>query len=162
MARPRPRRTPGFAGVIASDRGTTTRRLRAAVPPPEAGTTGGSRSSSIPSTAASASSSRSSQRALDVVREAGGGHLHLWVFQPTEIHDAVAHQARTAPRPRPPAHARAAAGRRKDVPLPDGITIRAFEPGTRRGRVARPQQPRVRRAPGAGRVGPRDARAPHA
>jgi mycothiol synthase len=28
--------------------------------------------------------------ALDVIRAEGGGHVHLWVFQPTAAHDAIA------------------------------------------------------------------------
>ncbi|HUS62458.1 MAG TPA: hypothetical protein VMY34_09695, partial [Acidimicrobiales bacterium] len=31
--------------------------------------------------------------ALDVVREQGGGHLHLWVPKPTEAHDEIAAKA---------------------------------------------------------------------
>jgi mycothiol synthase len=31
-------------------------------------------------------------RALEVARTDGGGHLHWWVFQPTEIHEALAHR----------------------------------------------------------------------
>jgi mycothiol synthase len=27
---------------------------------------------------------------LDVVRAAGGGHVHLWVYKPTEVHDRIA------------------------------------------------------------------------
>ena len=81
--------------------------------------------------------------ALDVVREAGGGHLHLWVFKPTEIHDAVAHQLGLDRGrdllhmrvPLPISEGRAAARRRLGPRLRDR---------PRRGRLARPQQPRVR------------------
>jgi mycothiol synthase len=32
------------------------------------------------------------ERALDAAHVDGGGHVHFWVFRPTEIHDALAHQ----------------------------------------------------------------------
>ena len=69
------------------------------------------------------------QRAFDVVREAGGGHLHLWVFKPSPIFDAVAHQVGLH-RGRDLLHMRVPLPVTKDVPLPDGITMRAFEPGS--------------------------------
>jgi mycothiol synthase len=67
-------------------------------------------------------------RALDVVRDAGGGHLHLWVFKPTAIHDAVAHQL-GLDRGRDLLNMRVALPIAHDVPLPDGISVRGFEAG---------------------------------
>lgn len=66
--------------------------------------------------------------AVEVVRDAGGGHLHLWVFKPTAIHDAVAHQLGLH-RGRDLLHMRVRLPVRNDVPMPDGVTVRAFEPG---------------------------------
>jgi mycothiol synthase len=66
--------------------------------------------------------------ALDLVRDSGGGHLHWWVFQPSEIHDAVAHQVGLA-RGRDLLHMSVALPVRHEVVLPDGVTLRAFEPG---------------------------------
>jgi mycothiol synthase len=68
------------------------------------------------------------RRAFEVVKEAGGGHLHLWVFQPTPIHDAVAHQLGLE-RGRDLLHMRVQLPLEHDTALPDGIRIRAFEPG---------------------------------
>ena len=68
------------------------------------------------------------RRALEVVREAGGGHVHLWVFKPSAIHDAVAHQLGLH-RGRDLLHMRVALPVGNDVPLPGGISVRAFEPG---------------------------------
>lgn len=66
--------------------------------------------------------------ALDVVREAGGGHLHLWVFQPTEIHDSLAHRLGLS-KGRDLLHMRVALPVAAEPQLPDGVTIRAFEAG---------------------------------
>jgi mycothiol synthase len=68
------------------------------------------------------------RKALDVVRDAGGGHLHLWVFKPTAIHDAVAHQL-SLDRGRDLLHMRVGLPIGHDVTLPDGFELRAFEPG---------------------------------
>ncbi len=65
--------------------------------------------------------------ALDVVKDAGGGHLHLWVFQPTEIHDAVAHGLGMQ-RGRDLLHMRIPLPVQTTPKLPDGVQIRAFEP----------------------------------
>ena len=69
------------------------------------------------------------RRALDVVREAGGGHVHLWVFKPTAIHDAVAHQLGLH-RGRDLLHMRVPLPITYDVPMPDGVRVRGFEPGS--------------------------------
>lgn len=68
------------------------------------------------------------RNALDVVRDTGGGHLNLWVFKPTAIHDAVAHQLGLH-RGRDLLHMRVSLPVSNDVPMPDGVTVRAFEPG---------------------------------
>lgn len=68
------------------------------------------------------------RRALGVVRDAGGGHVHLWVFKPSAIHDAVAHQLGLH-RGRDLLHMRVTLPVRNDVPLPDGISVRGFDPG---------------------------------
>lgn len=66
--------------------------------------------------------------ALDIVREAGGGHLHLWVFQPTEVHDAVAERL-GLDRGRDLLHMRIGLPVDAEPALPQGVTLRAFEPG---------------------------------
>jgi mycothiol synthase len=66
--------------------------------------------------------------ALDVVREAGGGHLHLWVFQPTEVHDDVA-TSLGLERGRDLLHMRIPLPVDKEPTLPAGVEIRAFQPG---------------------------------
>jgi mycothiol synthase len=67
--------------------------------------------------------------ALEVVRDAGGGHLHLWVFQPTEIHDAVAHRLGLE-RGRDLLHMRVVLPIAHELHLPDGVRIRPFEVGS--------------------------------
>lgn len=69
------------------------------------------------------------RRALDVVRTEGGGHLHLWIFRPSAIHDAVAHQLGLS-RGRDLLHMRVTLPVALDADLPDGVTVRSFEPGT--------------------------------
>jgi mycothiol synthase len=66
--------------------------------------------------------------ALDLVRKAGGGHLHLWVFQPTEIHEAVAHSLGLR-RGRDLLHMRVDLPVAAELRLPEGVRIRSFEPG---------------------------------
>ena len=68
------------------------------------------------------------RRALDVVGDAGGGHLHLWIFKPTAIHDAVAHQLGLH-RGRDLLHMRVSLPVPHRIPMPDGVNVRAFEPG---------------------------------
>jgi mycothiol synthase len=68
------------------------------------------------------------RKALEVVKDAGGGHVHLWVFQPSEIHDSVAHQLGLT-RGRDLLHMRVHLPVDHDVKLPDDVQIRAFEPG---------------------------------
>jgi mycothiol synthase len=65
--------------------------------------------------------------ALDLVREAGGGHLHLWVFQPTDVHDALAAELGMS-RGRDLLHMRRALPVDLQVALPDGMRLRHFEP----------------------------------
>ena len=67
--------------------------------------------------------------ALDLVREAGGGHLHLWVFQPSEVHDELATVLGLS-RGRDLLHMHVDLPVPHEVELPEGMRIRAFEPGT--------------------------------
>jgi mycothiol synthase len=69
------------------------------------------------------------EAALDVVASAGGGHLHLWVFQPSEIHEGLAHHLGLA-RGRDLLHMRVPLPVAHEPKLPDGVRIRAFEPGS--------------------------------
>lgn len=66
--------------------------------------------------------------ALDIVREAGGGHLHLWVFQPTEVHDSLAAELGLS-RGRDLLHMHVDLPVSHEVDLSAGVRIRAFEPG---------------------------------
>ncbi|MEX2394833.1 MAG: mycothiol synthase [Actinomycetota bacterium] len=66
------------------------------------------------------------ERALELVREAGGGHLHMWVFQPTEIHDGIAHRLGFT-RGRDLIHMSVPLPPRAEADLPAGVTIRPFE-----------------------------------
>jgi mycothiol synthase len=68
------------------------------------------------------------ERALELVREAGGGHLHLWVFQPTEIHDGIAHRLGLK-RGRDLLHMRVAMPPTAKAELPAGIEVRPLEIG---------------------------------
>jgi mycothiol synthase len=68
------------------------------------------------------------QRALDLVREAGGGHLHLWVFQPTDMHDAIAHRLGLH-RGRDLLHMRVALPPKVNAEFPESVRIRPFEVG---------------------------------
>jgi mycothiol synthase len=68
------------------------------------------------------------ERALEVVKEAGGGHLHLWVFQPGAVHDELA-SALGLQRGRDLLHMRIDLPISTEPNLPSGIRIRAFEPG---------------------------------
>jgi mycothiol synthase len=65
---------------------------------------------------------------LDVVRDTGGGHLHWWVFQPAAVHDEVA-ERRGLVRGRDLLHMRIALPIADEPALPEGMRIRAFEPG---------------------------------
>jgi len=68
------------------------------------------------------------RRALDILSDEGGGHLHLWVFHPSDEDDAMAAQLALR-------HGRDLLHMRVDLPLgrkaelPDGIVLRHFVPG---------------------------------
>jgi mycothiol synthase len=68
------------------------------------------------------------RKALDLVAEAGGGHVHWWVFQPSEIHDGVAHRL-GLDKGRDLLHMRVALPVAERPVLPPGVRIRSFEPG---------------------------------
>lgn len=68
------------------------------------------------------------ENALRLVAEGGGGHVHWWVFQPTEVHEAVAHRLHLT-RGRDLLHMRVPLPVDEKPVLPPGIRIRPFEPG---------------------------------
>jgi mycothiol synthase len=67
-------------------------------------------------------------RALDVVHEQGGGHVHYWVFRPEEADDAVAAKLGFQ-KGRDLLHVCVSLPITHDVPMPEGIHVRRFEPG---------------------------------
>lgn len=67
------------------------------------------------------------ERALALVREAGGGHVHWWVFQPSEIHDGIAHRL-DLHKGRDLLHMRIPLPVAEHAVVPPGIRIRAFDP----------------------------------
>jgi mycothiol synthase len=67
------------------------------------------------------------RHALDDVATRGGGHLHLWVFRPTEIHEGIAHTLGLK-RGRELLHMRVPLPVREAAQLPEGTTLRRFEP----------------------------------
>ncbi len=68
------------------------------------------------------------EESLELVAGQGGGHLHLWVFQPTEIHEAVAHRFGLA-QGRDLLHMVVTLPVDEDPEIPPGIQLRAFRPG---------------------------------
>ena len=66
--------------------------------------------------------------ALRLVAEGGGGHVHWWVFQPSEIHEGIAHRLGLK-KGRDLLHMRVALPVSEKPVLPEGIRLRAFEPG---------------------------------
>jgi len=62
--------------------------------------------------------------ALDVIRSSGGGHVHLWVFQPTEAHDRIAAEVGLS-------RGRDLLQMRRSLPVKEEWTleVRAFRPG---------------------------------
>ena len=63
--------------------------------------------------------------ALDVIRTEGGGHVHLWVFQPTEAHDRIAEEVGLR-------RGRDLLQMRRSLPVdgdPPTLALRAFRPG---------------------------------
>jgi mycothiol synthase len=67
-------------------------------------------------------------QALRLLKEAGGGHVHWWVFQPSEIHDGIAHRLELT-KGRDLLHMRVALPASERPVLPPGLRIRAFQPG---------------------------------
>lgn len=67
-------------------------------------------------------------KALEVIDEGGGGHVHWWVFQPSEMHDAIAHRFNLT-KGRDLLHMRVKLPVDEHAVLPSGMRIRAFEPG---------------------------------
>lgn len=66
--------------------------------------------------------------ALELAAQEGGGHLHLWVFKPTEIHDGLAHTLGLK-KGRDLYQMRAPIPPDETLKLPDGFELRTFEPG---------------------------------
>ena len=66
--------------------------------------------------------------ALGLIGEGGGGHVHWWVFQPSEIHDGIAHRLNLT-KGRDLLHMRIALPVDEEPIFPSGIRLRAFEPG---------------------------------
>jgi len=66
--------------------------------------------------------------ALGEVGAAGGGHVHMWVFKPTDIHDGLAHRLGLR-RGRDLLQLRRPLDGLPDPVLPEGISLRAFRPG---------------------------------
>jgi mycothiol synthase len=67
-------------------------------------------------------------RALELVKEGGGGHVHWWVFQPSEIHDGIAHRLNLT-KGRDLLHMRIDLPVAEKPVLPSSVRIRAFEAG---------------------------------
>jgi mycothiol synthase len=68
------------------------------------------------------------RRALELVGQAGGGHVHWWVFKPSEIHDGVAHRLGLR-KGRDLLHMRVPLPVAERPVLPPGTRIRSFESG---------------------------------
>ena len=68
------------------------------------------------------------RRALAVSAERGGGPLHLVVFKPTEVHDELAAELGLT-RERDLLHMRVPLPIDAELRLPEGYTLRTFEPG---------------------------------
>ena len=68
------------------------------------------------------------ESALDIVREEGGGHVHLWVPKPTAVHDEIAAKAGLQ-------RGRQLLQMRRPLPVEDetdgsaGLAVRPFRPG---------------------------------
>jgi mycothiol synthase len=68
------------------------------------------------------------EEALRVAREQGGGRLHLWVFQPSDTHDALARDLGLRSG-RELMHMEVPLPVAKEPAFPPGIRVRSFEPG---------------------------------
>lgn len=68
------------------------------------------------------------ERALELAAGEGGGHLHLWVFRPTEIHEGIAHRFGLR-KGRDLLNMRVPLPHPEEPRFPDDVTVRPFEPG---------------------------------
>jgi mycothiol synthase len=68
------------------------------------------------------------RRALEVLAADGGGHLHLWVFRPTEADDALATELGLTHR-RDLIHMRVPLPVELKAAAPEGVVLRHFVPG---------------------------------
>ncbi len=68
------------------------------------------------------------RRALDVVVEEGGGHLHWWVFQPDDAHDQASANLGFK-KGRDLLHMKVLLPLSFDVHLPEGVRLRSFDVG---------------------------------
>jgi mycothiol synthase len=68
------------------------------------------------------------RRALEVAAEEGGGHVHYWVFCPDDLDHDIAQKAGLR-KGRDLLHVCVPLPIDYDVPMPPGVTCRAFEPG---------------------------------
>jgi mycothiol synthase len=68
------------------------------------------------------------RRAIDILASEGGGHLHLWIFKPSEADDALARELGLRPG-RDLLHMRVALPLGKTLEPPEGIVLRHFFPG---------------------------------
>ncbi len=68
------------------------------------------------------------RRAIELVAEEGGGHVHWWVFQPSDVHDAAAANLEFK-KGRDLLHMKVSLPLSFEPHLPDGIRLRSFEAG---------------------------------
>lgn len=68
------------------------------------------------------------RRAIEIVTEEDGGHVHWWVFQPADAHDDAAKNLGFR-KGRDLLHMKVRLPLGIDPRLPDGVRVRSFEPG---------------------------------
>jgi len=68
-------------------------------------------------------------KAIELLKEEGGGHLHMWVFHPTDADDTLAAELGLR-RGRDLLHMRIALPLDRTMPFPEGFVLRHFVPGT--------------------------------